>query len=196
MGATFAAQTFGVTPDILNVAKGLTNGAIPMGAVIGSSVLYDAFMAVEQAERLIELPGYTYSAHPVACAAALAALDILQDDNMVARSALAPVLEDSSRAWGSKHITDIRNFGLAGNCSSHRATVILLSDLLRLVCAAGKGLYVRWVAIHCNLHALYRSARANSEYGHHSRRGHRRDCVTARQPAVVGRQHRKVVFAS
>ena len=156
MGATFAAQTFGVTPDILNVAKGLTNGAIPMGAVISSSVLYDAFMAVEQAEHMIELPhGYTYSAHPVACAAALAALDILQDDNMVARSnALAPVLEDSLhglRAASTSLIFVIS--GWPGHCSSHRATVILLSDLLRLVCAAGKKACMSaGVAIHCNLH--------------------------------------------
>ena len=140
MGATFAAQTFGVTPDILNVAKGLTNGAIPMGAVISSSVLYDAFMAVEQAEHMIELPhGYTYSAHPAACAAALAALDILQDDNMVARSnALAPVLEDSLHGLRGCTSLIFVISGWPGHCSSHRATVILLSDLLRLVCAVGK----------------------------------------------------------
>lgn len=148
MGATFAAQTFGVTPDILNIAKGLTNGAIPMGAVISSSALYDAFMDVEQAEHMIELPhGYTYSAHPVACAAALAALDVLENDNMVTRSnALAPVLEDALHALkGSKHITDIRNFGLAGalQLAPRDGDPIVRPFEVGIRCWE-KGLYVRW----------------------------------------------------
>jgi beta-alanine--pyruvate transaminase len=148
MGDTFAAQTFGVTPDILNIAKGLTNGAIPMGAVISSSVLYDAFMAIEQPEHMIELPhGYTYSAHPVACAAALAALDVLQNDDMVARSnALAPILEDSLHALkGHKHITDIRNFGMAGalQLAPRDGDPIIRPFEVGIRCWE-KGLYVRW----------------------------------------------------
>ena len=148
MGDTFAAQTFGVTPDLMNIAKGLTNGAIPMGAVISSSKLYDAFMEVEQAEHMIELPhGYTYSAHPVAGAAALAALDILQDDGMVAKSrALAPVLEDSlHNLQGTKHITDIRNFGLAGalQLAPRDGDPVVRPFEVGIRCWE-QGVYVRW----------------------------------------------------
>jgi beta-alanine--pyruvate transaminase len=72
---TFASQAFDVTPDLMTTAKGLTNGAIPMGAVFAQRKVYDAFM--QGPEGAIELfHGYTYSAHPVACAAALATLDI------------------------------------------------------------------------------------------------------------------------
>ena len=73
MGSYTGAEEFGVTPDLLNVAKQLTNGAVPMGAVIASSEIYDTFMATGGADYMMELPhGYTYSGHPVACAAALA----------------------------------------------------------------------------------------------------------------------------
>ena len=119
-----------------------------MGAVISSSTLYDAFMDVEQAEHLIELPhGYTYSAHPVACAAALAALDVLENDDMVNRSnALAPVLEDSLHDLkGNKHITDIRNFGLAGalQLAPREGDPIVRPFEVGIRCWE-KGLYVRW----------------------------------------------------
>ena len=119
-----------------------------MGAVISSSKLYDAFMEVEQAEHMIELPhGYTYSAHPVACAAALAALDILQDDGMVAKSrALAPVLEDSlHNLQGTKHITDIRNFGLAGalQLAPRDGDPVVRPFEVGIRCWE-QGVYVRW----------------------------------------------------
>ncbi len=74
-GSAFAAQEFGVTPDMITCAKGLTNGCVPMGAVLASKKIYDAFM--QGPPDAIELfHGYTYSAHPIACAAGLAALDI------------------------------------------------------------------------------------------------------------------------
>lgn len=116
-GERFGADTFGVTPDIMTVAKGLTNGAIPMGAVLSSAPIYDAFMAIDLPEHMVELPhGYTYSAHPVACAAANAALDVFENDRMVSRAkSLAPLLEDTLHCLrDTKHITDIRNFGMAG----------------------------------------------------------------------------------
>jgi len=120
MGDVFAAQRFGVTPDLMMLAKGLTNGNVPMGAVVASSEIYSAFMEADLPAHAIEFPhGYTYSGHPIACAAASAALDVLVDDNMVERSkALAPSLEENLHGLkGTKHITDIRNFGLSGAIS-------------------------------------------------------------------------------
>jgi len=113
----FGAQAFGVTPDIMNVAKFLTNGAVPMGAVIASRDIYHTFMAAGGPEYAVEFPhGYTYSAHPVACAAGVAALEVFQREDMVGRvRSLAPYFEDGLHALrGVKHVTDIRNFGLAG----------------------------------------------------------------------------------
>ncbi|HSV58501.1 MAG TPA: aspartate aminotransferase family protein [Variovorax sp.] len=115
-GALTGADAFGVTPDIMNTAKQITNGAQPLGAVIASGEIYDAFMAVGGPEYMLEFPhGYTYSAHPVACAAGIAALDVLQKEDMIGRvQALAPHFENAVHSLkGSKHVTDIRNFGLA-----------------------------------------------------------------------------------
>ena len=76
-GATTGAEAFGVTPDIMNVAKQITNGAVPMGAVIASPEIFDTFMHAGGPQHAIEFShGYTYSAHPVACAAGLAALEL------------------------------------------------------------------------------------------------------------------------
>ncbi|MBA5635763.1 aspartate aminotransferase family protein [Duganella sp. LX20W] len=116
VGAYTAAQAFGVTPDIMNVAKQVTNGAQPLGAVLASKEIYDTFMAQGGPEYMVEFAhGYTYSAHPVACAAGLAALDVLVSENMVDRvNALAPHFEQAVHGLrGEKHITDIRNYGLA-----------------------------------------------------------------------------------
>ena len=116
VGATTAAEAFGVTPDILNIAKQVTNGAQPLGAVIASADIYRTFMEAGGPEYLLEFPhGYTYSAHPVACAAGLATLDLLQRENMVERvAALAPVFEQAvHQLQRCAHVTDIRNFGLA-----------------------------------------------------------------------------------
>ncbi len=115
-GALFGSDAFGVVPDIMNLAKQLTNGAQPMGAVVVKADIYRAFMAAGGPEYMVEFPhGYTYSAHPVACAAALATLDLLEREQLVDRVAeLAPVFEAAVHSLrGAGHVTDIRNFGLA-----------------------------------------------------------------------------------
>jgi beta-alanine--pyruvate transaminase len=114
-GKNFAAETFGVVPDIMNLAKGLTNGTVPMGAVVPKTDIYDTFMANGGPDYMLEFPhGYTYSAHPVACAAGLAAMDIFVNDRMSERCAeLAPHFENAVHSLkGLPHIVDIRNFGL------------------------------------------------------------------------------------
>jgi beta-alanine--pyruvate transaminase len=116
-GTTTGAEAFGVTPDIMNVAKQITNGAIPMGAVIASSEIFDTFIHAGGPQHAVEFPhGYTYSAHPVACAAGLAALDMMERDNFPAQvNAIAPTFEQKLHALkGRHHIVDIRNYGLAG----------------------------------------------------------------------------------
>jgi beta-alanine--pyruvate transaminase len=115
-GAMTGAEAFGVTPDIMNIAKQVTNGTQPLGAVVANKEIYDTFMAAGGPEYMVEFPhGYTYSAHPVACAAGLAALDLLQAEDGIARvQALAPHFENAVHSLkGAKHVADIRNFGLA-----------------------------------------------------------------------------------
>ena len=115
-GAWTGSEAFGVTPDIMNVAKQITNGAQPMGAVLAKKDIYDTFMAQGGPDYMLEFAhGYTYSAHPMACAVALATLDLLEKENSVDQvKALAPYFENAVHGLkGSKHITDIRNFGLA-----------------------------------------------------------------------------------
>jgi beta-alanine--pyruvate transaminase len=115
LGAPFAAHQFHVVPDIITTAKGLTNGAVPMGAVLVKRAIHDAFM--DGPQHLIEFfHGYTYSGHPVACAAGLAALDIYKRENLFARAAeLAPFWQDAIHSLKSRrHIIDIRNIGLVG----------------------------------------------------------------------------------
>ncbi|WP_373659767.1 aspartate aminotransferase family protein [Acinetobacter baumannii] len=117
LGTWTAAEYFGVTPDILNFAKQVTNGAIPLGGVVASHEIYSAFMQQDLPEHAIEFThGYTYSAHPVACAAALAALEVLEKKNLLAQSAaLAPSFEKMLHGLkGAPHIFDIRNCGLIG----------------------------------------------------------------------------------
>ncbi|MCY3820230.1 MAG: aspartate aminotransferase family protein [Gammaproteobacteria bacterium] len=116
-GSLTGAEEFGVVPDILNLAKQLTNGAVPMGAVVTSETIYRAFMEAQKPLHVIELPhGYTYSAHPVACAAGLAALDLLQAEGLIERvRTLALQFEDYLHGMrGAPHVIDIRNYGLAG----------------------------------------------------------------------------------
>jgi beta-alanine--pyruvate transaminase len=115
IGKPFASQAFDVTPDLMTTAKGLTNGAIPMGAVFAHRKIYDAFMVGP--ENAIELfHGYTYSAHPVACAAALATLDIYGKEGLLTRAAsLAPEWENAVHSLrGLPHVVDVRNYGLIG----------------------------------------------------------------------------------
>lgn len=117
MGAWTASEYFDVTPDILNFAKQITNGAIPLGGVVASHEIYDAFMQQDLPEHAVEFThGYTYSAHPVACAAALATLDVLEKKNLIHQSAaLAPSFEKLLHELkGAPNIIDIRNCGLIG----------------------------------------------------------------------------------
>ena len=116
VGAATGAEVYGVVPDILNVAKQLTNGSVPMGAVIVNQEIHDTFMDTEAPEYMIEFPhGYTYSGHPLACAAGLATLDLLEKENSFEQVAsMAPVLEDAIHSLkGAKHVVDIRNYGSA-----------------------------------------------------------------------------------
>ncbi|MFP5474595.1 MAG: aspartate aminotransferase family protein [Gammaproteobacteria bacterium] len=115
-GAMTGAEAFGVTPDILNFAKQVTNGVQPLGGVVATKEIYDTFMVAGGPDYLVEFPhGYTYSAHPVACAAGIAALDLLIAEDGPGRvKALAPYFETAVHSLkGAKHVADIRNFGLA-----------------------------------------------------------------------------------
>ncbi len=113
LGAPFAAQYFGVTPDILTMAKGLTNAAIPMGAVAVKREIHDALMQ-GPAAAVEFFHGYTYSAHPVACAAALATLDIYERERLFEHAAaMAGPFEAAVHGLkGRAPTTDIRNLGL------------------------------------------------------------------------------------
>ena len=115
LGAPFAAQALGVVPDIMTTAKGLTNAAIPMGAVFVDRRVHDAI--VQGPEAAIEFfHGFTYSGHPAACAAGMACLDIYLGEGIFERVAkLAPVWEEALHSLrGKPHVTDIRNLGLMG----------------------------------------------------------------------------------
>jgi beta-alanine--pyruvate transaminase len=115
-GAWTGADAFGVTPDILNAAKQITNGVQPLGVVVAKQEIHDAFMAQGGPDYMLEFPhGYTYSAHPVACAAGIASLDLLESDHALERvKALAPKLEAAVHGLrGARHVADIRNYGLA-----------------------------------------------------------------------------------
>ncbi len=115
LGTPFAADYFGVTPDIMITAKGLTNGVIPMGAVLVSGEIHDAFM--QGPEHLIEFfHGYTYSGNPIASAAGLATLETYKDEGLLTRGAeLAKAWEDALHSLkGEPHVIDIRNIGLVG----------------------------------------------------------------------------------
>ena len=117
-GAMTGADAFGVIPDILNVAKQLTNGAVPMGAVIASTEIHQTFMDNGGADYVLEFAhGYTYSAHPVACAAGLAALDVLVEEQLPQRVAEeAPYFEAllHDQLSDKPFVLDVRNFGFAG----------------------------------------------------------------------------------
>ena len=115
LGSPFAATHFNVTPDLMTVAKGITNGSVPMGAVFVKQHIHDAFMTGP--EHLIEfLHGYTYSSHPLACAAALGTLDTYAEDGLLTRGAqMAPVFENALHSLqGLPHVIDVRNIGLVG----------------------------------------------------------------------------------
>lgn len=114
LGAPFAALHYGVTPDMITCAKGITNGTIPMGAVLVKQDIHDAFM---QGAPGIELPhGYTYSGHPMACAAALATLDTYDEEELLTRGARMHAKMEAAMHGlkGLPHVVDIRNTGLVG----------------------------------------------------------------------------------
>lgn len=114
LGADWASNKFGVLPDILTCAKGLTNGMVPMGAVLVKPEIHQAFMDAA-AEGAIEFPhGYTYSAHPLACAAALATLDLYRQEDLFGRAErMSPAFEEGAHSLkGLPHVKDIRNLGL------------------------------------------------------------------------------------
>ncbi|TIV71585.1 MAG: aspartate aminotransferase family protein [Mesorhizobium sp.] len=115
LGAPFAADYFGVTPDIMTTAKGVSNGVIPMGAVFVKKEIHDAFMTGP--EHMIEFfHGYTYSGNPIACAAALGTLDTYKEEGLLTRGEeLAPYWEDALHSLkGEPHVIDVRNIGLIG----------------------------------------------------------------------------------
>jgi beta-alanine--pyruvate transaminase len=115
LGSPFAAEHFGVTPDLMTVAKGLTNGAVPMGAVFAKQHIHDAFM--NGPEHLIEFfHGYTYSAHPLACAAGLATLETYADEGLLTRATkMASSFEQAVHSLeGLPNVIDVRNIGLVG----------------------------------------------------------------------------------
>jgi len=115
LGASFGADYFGVQPDLLTMAKGITNAAVPMGAVGARKHIYDAMM--EGADAPIELfHGYTYSGHPLACAAGLATFDVYRDEGLFERAArMAPVFEEALHSLkGCRHVIDVRNVGMMG----------------------------------------------------------------------------------
>ncbi len=115
LGEPFGATRFGVTPDIITTAKGLTNGVIPMGAVLVRDEIYDAFM--NGPAHMIELfHGYTYSGHPVAAAAGLATMDVYEQEGTFEQSrGLEQHFEDLLHSFKDHdHVIDVRNFGLMG----------------------------------------------------------------------------------
>ncbi|MDG4874824.1 aspartate aminotransferase family protein [Mesorhizobium sp. WSM4935] len=115
LGTPFAADYFGVTPDIMTTAKGVSNGVIPMGAVFVKKEIHDAFMTGP--EHMIEFfHGYTYSGNPIASAAALGTLDTYKEEGLLTRGEeLAPYWEDALHSLkGEPHVIDIRNIGLIG----------------------------------------------------------------------------------
>jgi beta-alanine--pyruvate transaminase len=116
LGANFAAQRFGVVPDMITFAKGVTNGCIPLGGVIVRDDIYETFMSAQAPEYAVELfHGYTYSGHPMAAAVGLAALDALESEGLIERAKeLEPVLESAVHALkGESGVVDVRNCGLS-----------------------------------------------------------------------------------
>jgi beta-alanine--pyruvate transaminase len=114
-GQPFAAQTFGVTPDLITCAKGLTNGSVPMGAVIAKDAIHDTFM--NGPEHLIEFShGYTYSGHPLACAAGLGTLDTYAEEGLLTRAGEMQdyFAQGVHSLRGEPNVIDVRNIGLVG----------------------------------------------------------------------------------
>lgn len=114
LGAAFASDYFGVVPDMICCAKGLTNAMVPMGAVIVKQSIHDAFMNAAPENGIEFYHGYTYSGHPLACAAASATLAVYKDEQLFERAAnMSRTFEDAAHSLrGLPHVKDIRNLGL------------------------------------------------------------------------------------
>jgi beta-alanine--pyruvate transaminase len=114
LGQPFASQRFGVMPDLFTTAKGMTNGAVPMGAVFAKDSIYATFMDAPEGIELFH--GYTYSGHPLACAAGIATLDTYAEEGLLTRGqSLEKHFEDCLHALkGAPHVIDVRNLGLMG----------------------------------------------------------------------------------
>lgn len=148
MGSKTGSEEFGVVPDMITMAKQMTNGVIPMGATVAKQEIYDTFMETGGPDYMLELPhGYTYSAHPVACAAGLAALEILQKDQLIERvKTISPQFQEMLHSLkGTQYISDIRNYGLAGALSIEAAPgePALRPYQIAMKCWE-KGFYVRY----------------------------------------------------
>ncbi|WP_108659880.1 aspartate aminotransferase family protein [Acuticoccus kandeliae] len=116
LGTASAADYFGVTPDIMTLAKGITNAVVPMGAALVSRDIYETVVDATSGASIEFFHGYTYSGHPLACAAALATLDTYEEENLFLRAAyLAPMWEERiHRLADRRNVIDIRNLGLVG----------------------------------------------------------------------------------
>jgi beta-alanine--pyruvate transaminase len=114
LGKPFASQHFGVMPDLFTVAKGITNATVPMGAVFAKQDIFDVFMQGPEGIEIFH--GYTYSGHPLACAAGIATLDTYKEEGLLTRAAeVAPYWEQAIHSLkDAPHVIDIRNCGLMG----------------------------------------------------------------------------------
>lgn len=114
LGTAFGADYFGVQPDMIVCAKGLTNASVPMGAVIANTEIYDTFMRAAPADQIEFFHGYTYSAHPLACAAAIATLDVFEEEGIFQGAAeMSTYFEQAAHSLrGLPNVKDIRNLGL------------------------------------------------------------------------------------
>ena len=117
LGTPFGSDFFGVVPDLMTVAKGITNGCVPMGAVLATRAVHDALLPGNLPDHVVEFPhGYTYSAHPLACAAGLATLETYAEEGLLTRGAtMAAAFEDAVHSLGElPHVVDVRNIGMVG----------------------------------------------------------------------------------
>jgi len=146
LGKPFAADYFGVTPDLITTAKGITNGTVPMGAVFMKENLFQAFMTGP--ENAVELPhGYTYSAHPLACAAGLGTLKVYEEEGLLTRvGSIAKYWEDAAHSLKDcPNVVDIRNIGLiaAIELAPRPGAAVGARGLDAHIAAFEKGLYMR-----------------------------------------------------
>ena len=145
LGRPFASERFGVIPDLITTAKGITNGTVPMGAVMMKESLYQAFMTGP--ENAVEVPhGYTYSAHPLACAAGMGTMDVYEEEGLLTRvESLEKIWEDAAHALRDcPNVVDIRNIGLIAAIElAPRGGVTAARGMDAHLKAFEKGLYMR-----------------------------------------------------